>query len=235
MLRKLGIAAVALGGLSGGAAFAQAQLQCYSADPHYLIQTQPIHTGAPPQYVQSSYRGGSWSEHESMAMKAKWTEMARIPSQQQLASAQPAGTWYVPASPVPGQPPQAYVPVQAQGRPQPLPQQPAPQPAMPQQQAMAPPGQAVAAQPLPPPADGAAPATKADATEAPGAVGCQGERIDSTTAAAARRAFEAVGFQGVSDLRKGCDNVWHAHAKLNNRATYVMLNPQGDIYIEKNP
>lgn len=189
------------------------QLPCRDDHPRYFVQMQPYYTGAPSQPA-------CWSEYEPLDVKTKWAQAARIPSNEQLLAALVhAGPAYAPA---PVQ--QAYAPV-AVPSPPPLP--PAPQPP-------------VAAMPAPAPAaavpPGPVPPTRPDANAPPGATGCGNEKIDDTTALAARRAFEAVGFQNVTDLRKGCDNVWHAHVKLNDRQkSYVMLNPQGDIYIEKNP
>ncbi|MCC7048303.1 MAG: hypothetical protein IT562_16435 [Alphaproteobacteria bacterium] len=64
---------------------------------------------------------------------------------------------------------------------------------------------------------------------------CQfGERIDGSTAADARRRIEAAGLTNVRDLRKGCDNVWHATANAGGGDVYVALSPSGEIMRETN-
>jgi hypothetical protein len=58
------------------------------------------------------------------------------------------------------------------------------------------------------------------------------DKIDGSTAADARRAFEAAGYEQVRDLRKGCDNYWHGTARKDGAAVNVVLSPEGQIYLE---
>jgi hypothetical protein len=63
--------------------------------------------------------------------------------------------------------------------------------------------------------------------------GCEaGDRIDSTTAAQARKKIEAAGYPKVGDLKKGCDNSWHGTAEKDGGRVHVVLNPQGLVLPE---
>ncbi len=61
-----------------------------------------------------------------------------------------------------------------------------------------------------------------------------GERIDGSTAADARRRIEAAGLTNVRDLRKGCDNVWHATASAGGGDINVAVSPGGEVMRETN-
>ena len=64
---------------------------------------------------------------------------------------------------------------------------------------------------------------------------CDGEdKIDKSTATDAREKIEAAGYQKVRDLRKGCDNYWHATAEKENKSLYVVLTPKGEVMEEGN-
>lgn len=59
-----------------------------------------------------------------------------------------------------------------------------------------------------------------------------GERIDKSTADDARKKLMTAGYSNVHDLKKGCDNVWHAIATHNGKEGRVALEPSGKIYPE---
>ena len=59
-----------------------------------------------------------------------------------------------------------------------------------------------------------------------------GERIDGSSATDAKRRIESAGFQNVRDLRKGCDNVWHARASAYGQDINVALSPEGQVMRE---
>ena len=56
-----------------------------------------------------------------------------------------------------------------------------------------------------------------------------GDKLDSSTAADARKKLEAAGYSQVRDLKKGCDNVWHAKAVKDGGAVNLALTPDGQI------
>jgi len=60
-----------------------------------------------------------------------------------------------------------------------------------------------------------------------------GTKIDSTTADQTRKKLEAAGYRKVRDLRKGCDNTWHATAEKDGAATGVAVTAQGQVYPER--
>lgn len=63
--------------------------------------------------------------------------------------------------------------------------------------------------------------------------GCEpGDKINSTTAAQARKKIEAAGYRKVGDLKKGCDNSWHGTAEKDGGRVHVVLNPQGLVLPE---
>lgn len=71
-------------------------------------------------------------------------------------------------------------------------------------------------------------------TVAPAYAVCdRGEMIDGSTAAQAKRKIEAAGYQNARDLKKGCDNYWHAIVTRNGGPIRVVLSPQGEVLIEK--
>jgi len=59
-----------------------------------------------------------------------------------------------------------------------------------------------------------------------------GDKIDKTTADDARKKIEAAGYRQVRNLRKGCDNFWHASAMKDSNAVNVVLSPQGEVTTE---
>ena len=54
-----------------------------------------------------------------------------------------------------------------------------------------------------------------------------GDRIDATTPAQAKQKLESAGYAQIHDLRKGCDNYWHAQAMKDGAPAYVALSPDG--------
>jgi hypothetical protein len=60
-----------------------------------------------------------------------------------------------------------------------------------------------------------------------------GEKIDATTADQARKKIEAAGYRKVTQLKKGCDNVWHGMAEKGGATVSVALTPQGEVYPER--
>ncbi len=61
-----------------------------------------------------------------------------------------------------------------------------------------------------------------------------GDKIDNTTANDARKKMEAAGYTDVTQLYKGCDNVWHGQARANGTAVNVMVGPDGVVRQEGN-
>jgi len=59
-----------------------------------------------------------------------------------------------------------------------------------------------------------------------------GDRPDNTTSTDARKKLEAAGYRQARDLKKGCDNVWHAKAVKDGRPVNVALTPRGEVFIE---
>ena len=64
------------------------------------------------------------------------------------------------------------------------------------------------------------------------ASGCARDRIDSSTAAAAKKKMESASFHQVRDLKKGCDNFWHGMAVKDGSESHVVLTPQGQVMRE---
>jgi hypothetical protein len=56
-----------------------------------------------------------------------------------------------------------------------------------------------------------------------------GDKIDSTTAAQAKKRIEAQGYTQVKMIKKGCDSYWHATAVKNGIGGRVVLSPQGQV------
>jgi hypothetical protein len=61
-----------------------------------------------------------------------------------------------------------------------------------------------------------------------------GDKIDASTADSARQKMQAAGYTDISDLFKGCDNVWHGKARSNGNAVNVMVAPDGSVHQETN-
>lgn len=61
----------------------------------------------------------------------------------------------------------------------------------------------------------------------------RGERLDNSTAAEAKRKIEAAGYSQARDLKKGCDNYWHAIVVKGGAPMRVVLSPQGEVLVEK--
>lgn len=60
--------------------------------------------------------------------------------------------------------------------------------------------------------------------------GCEaGDRIDGSTMDGAKKRMESAGFRGVRELKKGCDNFWHAMATKDGTESRVLLTPKGDV------
>jgi hypothetical protein len=65
------------------------------------------------------------------------------------------------------------------------------------------------------------------------ASGCEaGVRIDRTTVGDAKKKIEAAGYRQVRDLKKGCDNVWHATAVKDGNDVHVAVTPHGEVLPE---
>jgi len=60
-----------------------------------------------------------------------------------------------------------------------------------------------------------------------------GTKVDSTTADQTRKKLEGAGYRKVRDLKKGCDNTWHATAEKDGAATGVAVTAKGEIYPER--
>lgn len=60
-----------------------------------------------------------------------------------------------------------------------------------------------------------------------------GDKIDKSTAADATKKIEAAGYSRVHDLKKGCDNVWHAEAMKGGASAYVAVTPAGEVLQEQ--
>ncbi len=59
-----------------------------------------------------------------------------------------------------------------------------------------------------------------------------GQKLDGSTATDAKKKIEAAGYSQVRDLKKGCDNVWHAKAAKGAKAVNIALTPQGQVFEE---
>jgi hypothetical protein len=59
-----------------------------------------------------------------------------------------------------------------------------------------------------------------------------GDKIDRSTVEDARKKIQAAGYQKVGNLKKGCDNYWHATAEKNGAQVFVVLSPQGEVMEE---
>ncbi len=59
-----------------------------------------------------------------------------------------------------------------------------------------------------------------------------GDHIDSSTAPQAIKKMEQAGYTKARDLKKGCDNYWHAVALRNGKKVEIVLSPQGKVMLE---
>ena len=67
------------------------------------------------------------------------------------------------------------------------------------------------------------------------ASGCDSaDRIDGSSMESAKKKMEKAGFHKVQDLKKSCDNFWHARADKDGSVINIALTPQGDVLIEGN-
>jgi hypothetical protein len=67
----------------------------------------------------------------------------------------------------------------------------------------------------------------------PALAACEpGDRVDKSTADDARKKIQAAGYRNVRDLKKGCDNFWHATATKDGQQVFVVLSPQGEVVTE---
>ena len=63
--------------------------------------------------------------------------------------------------------------------------------------------------------------------------GCPADdHIDGSTAAQATQKMEHAGYAHVRDLKKGCDNYWHANAEQNGKPEMIVLAPSGKVMVE---
>lgn len=58
------------------------------------------------------------------------------------------------------------------------------------------------------------------------------DKIDGSTLPQAKKKMEAAGYTMVQDLRKGCDNYWHATAMKGGSQVFVVLSPAGQVMQE---
>ena len=58
------------------------------------------------------------------------------------------------------------------------------------------------------------------------------DKINNTTADDARKRMEEAGYTQVHDLRKGCDNAWHATAMKDGVQVFVVWNKEGQVLTE---
>jgi len=58
------------------------------------------------------------------------------------------------------------------------------------------------------------------------------DKIDSSTLPQAKKKMEAAGYTKVQDLRKGCDNYWHATAMKGGSQVFIVLSPAGQVMQE---
>jgi hypothetical protein len=54
-------------------------------------------------------------------------------------------------------------------------------------------------------------------------------QLDRSTVEQARDRIAAAGYSEVDELKKGCDNYWHASAVRNGRQLLVLMSPDGQI------
>ena len=56
-----------------------------------------------------------------------------------------------------------------------------------------------------------------------------GDKLDKTTATQTRQKLEKAGYTKIRDLRKGCDNTWHAKATKDGTEQNVAVLPNGTV------
>lgn len=59
-----------------------------------------------------------------------------------------------------------------------------------------------------------------------------GEKIDKSTVDDARKKFQAAGYRNIRNMRKGCDNYWHASAEKDGAPVLIVLSPKGEVMTE---
>lgn len=58
------------------------------------------------------------------------------------------------------------------------------------------------------------------------------EKIDASSLESARKKMEMAGFSQIRDLKKGCDNYWHATSLKDGEVINIVLSPQGQVMVE---
>jgi hypothetical protein len=61
---------------------------------------------------------------------------------------------------------------------------------------------------------------------------CRSDDAEGTTRIEATERILAYGYSEISQLSKGCDNVWHAVAFAEGDPVNVLVTPQGDVLAE---
>lgn len=59
-----------------------------------------------------------------------------------------------------------------------------------------------------------------------------GDKLDKTTADETRQKLQKAGYTKICDLRKGCDNTWHAKASKGGADEFVAVLPDGTVVKE---
>jgi hypothetical protein len=68
---------------------------------------------------------------------------------------------------------------------------------------------------------------------APAWAACEkGDKLDKTTATETRQKLAKTGYTKIRDLRKGCDNTWHAKATKAGTEESVAVLPDGTVVKE---
>lgn len=58
------------------------------------------------------------------------------------------------------------------------------------------------------------------------------EKIDGSSLSSAKKKMEMAGFGEIRDLKKGCDNFWHATSVREGEQINIVLSPQGQVMVE---
>jgi hypothetical protein len=58
------------------------------------------------------------------------------------------------------------------------------------------------------------------------------EKIDGSSLGSAKKKMEIAGFAKIRDLKKGCDNFWHATSEREGEVVNIVLSPQGQVMVE---
>lgn len=58
------------------------------------------------------------------------------------------------------------------------------------------------------------------------------EKIDASSLGSARKKMEMAGFSQIRDLKKGCDNFWHATSLKDGEMVNIVLSPEGQVMVE---